>query len=586
MILVALTHQDRLAVQRVFVQKAKHECIWLPKIVVLQDLQKRSFEELWHERFEQSASLHDALQGDFQKPPPPIEYIRSLGSDIYTAGCFDEYPEFPKFSIDLPHGTLQGTMTCDSLQEEAMNIAFLVRKKIEAHRIAIVIDQPHLKHFIIQELKRWNISVPHKRPLTHKYTLFLSLLEVRLEFSHKALLTILDHLSPKTSTYLNLHVLRGKPCSYEKIKKYLPDFLNPYFSTPKDQPFYMWCEDYKEYVPAFWHSLPIGICTLSEFYHIAKTLLFKGSFYQEGNTTRIHFYHSKSVSYPAEDFVILAGMTGESSLCFERFNRCMTAPFIYMTKTGASSSAFWQDIAPQNPYNIQRKPLVNLPAVGNPPKRPYHFSVTEIEKLIRDPYAIYAKKCLQLKPLGELDTPWRSVDFGILLHRILEKSFQNDLYEQGKEILKTVNQPLRYLFWWSRFERLYPWIMAQGVAQNVEVESQIVLGAFTLFGRIDRISMDGQIVDYKTGSPPTQKDIYNGYSPQLPVEALMLLCSKAEIWHLGQHISKTISLSIDLADVQEKLETVLNRSITIPYRACPIPSKAPFFNPYQHLERI
>ena len=57
-----------------------------------------------------------------------------------------------------------------------------------------------------------------------------------------------------------------------------------------------------------------------------------------------------------------------------------------------------------------------------PPRaaRPRKLSVTEIKTLIRDPYAVYAKHSLKLRPINPLvqspDAPVR----GIVLHRIME----------------------------------------------------------------------------------------------------------------------------------------------------------------------
>ena len=52
-------------------------------------------------------------------------------------------------------------------------------------------------------------------------------------------------------------------------------------------------------------------------------------------------------------------------------------------------------------------------------------------------------------------------------------------------------------------------------------------GTFTLRARADRIELrpDGTacIVDYKTGTPPSGKMIFTGFSPQLTLEAAMLM---------------------------------------------------------------
>ena len=58
-----------------------------------------------------------------------------------------------------------------------------------------------------------------------------------------------------------------------------------------------------------------------------------------------------------------------------------------------------------------------MPPVGARPKR---FSVTEVETLIRDPYAIYAKKILRLEPLPELSSQERHALRGTVIHDALD----------------------------------------------------------------------------------------------------------------------------------------------------------------------
>ncbi|HUD50104.1 double-strand break repair protein AddB, partial [Parvibaculum sp.] len=53
-------------------------------------------------------------------------------------------------------------------------------------------------------------------------------------------------------------------------------------------------------------------------------------------------------------------------------------------------------------------------------KRPEKFSVTEIETLIRDPYAIYAKKVLRLQPLDPIDADVAAAERGNIIHAALE----------------------------------------------------------------------------------------------------------------------------------------------------------------------
>ena len=52
--------------------------------------------------------------------------------------------------------------------------------------------------------------------------------------------------------------------------------------------------------------------------------------------------------------------------------------------------------------------------------RPRRLSVTEIETWLRDPYAIYAKHVLKLRPLDALDEPIGPLERGTALHKALE----------------------------------------------------------------------------------------------------------------------------------------------------------------------
>ncbi|MDH3195610.1 MAG: PD-(D/E)XK nuclease family protein, partial [Hyphomicrobiales bacterium] len=87
--------------------------------------------------------------------------------------------------------------------------------------------------------------------------------------------------------------------------------------------------------------------------------------------------------------------------------------------------------------------------------------------------------------------------------------------------------------WWPRFERMARWFVAQE-NDRFDIEDRLVecTGAmaigddFTLTVRADRIDRlrDGRlgIVDYKTGAPPSPKQVLS-VSPQLLLEAVIVL---------------------------------------------------------------
>lgn len=605
--LLVPSQQDRLAVQRFFTTQVKDCAIWLPKIIVGEDLvdgdlpPPLSFEEKWVERFQKAKTLDEALSGEMDlwdkktyQTHAQIRFCEKIlkqGLNIQRSCFIDEVPPVPEFSFALPKGVIQKTYVCDSLHQEAFHISCLIRSQIESHRVAVVVGSEDLKRCIMSELENWGIWASRISSSKYEHTHLLSLLDLQNYFSHKALLDILDQTAPELSRDLDLKVLRKRPWSYEQLKNRLPNFLN--LEDKKRRDFKEWCALYKNNIPQFWFKLPVGFCGFHEFYKIALTLLEKGKKYHKGNTTRLNFYSPETVSYLAESVVILAGMNSEHSMPEERMQRCLTTPCIYMTRSGEGKSVHWQDINGTPIFQRQRISLETYHSKASPDKRPISFSATDIETLVRDPYGFYIKRCLKLRPLGDLDLLWNSRDFGVFFHKVLEKVFFDPLYPSDpyqcfqnyiSSYFQEVDHPVTQMFWKKRIERLIPWIIEKGIPAKSEYEVCLSVDNFLISARIDRVNQDGTLVDYKTGTPPTQKDIMLGYSPQLPIEALVMGSSCASLWHLGQHEGKMISLSFDLDEIKYYILKVLEKYLTHPYEACPIPAKA--HRVFRHLERL
>lgn len=182
--------------------------------------------------------------------------------------------------------------------------------------------------------------------------------------------------------------------------------------------------------------------------------------------------------------------------------------------------------------------------------RPDQFSVTEIEKWMRDPYWIYAKKILGLRTLDPVDMEVGAADRGTLIHKTMERftkqfSRQNlpdhalaSLLDIGKDVFDTQAQsPEIHGFWWPRFTRAARWFIAHEEDWRVQTSvihteatgylSPVIEGhTYNLKGKADRIESraDGgyALIDYKTGAAPDAKDVNSGLASQLALEALML----------------------------------------------------------------
>lgn len=197
-------------------------------------------------------------------------------------------------------------------------------------------------------------------------------------------------------------------------------------------------------------------------------------------------------------------------------------------------------------------PTVIVPPAPRPPRnaRPSRFSVTEIETLIRDPYAIYAKRVLGLIPLDPLDAAPDARLRGVIVHDILAKyvdAFRDGVPEDGAARLVGLaeaalahidDRPEIQALWRPRFRRMAGWFFGferdwGETSRNrfTECAGQIDIRAgesvFTLTGRADRIDLTAEgrlaVFDYKTGQAPSAAQVVAGFQPQLTLEAAMAL---------------------------------------------------------------
>lgn len=178
--------------------------------------------------------------------------------------------------------------------------------------------------------------------------------------------------------------------------------------------------------------------------------------------------------------------------------------------------------------------------------RPTHFSVTEIETLRRDPYAVYARRILKLAALDPLLRDPEAAERGTLFHAVLHRFSASGidpaddaalgvLLEKGRECFAEAALPPDVeAVWWPRFRALAPGILAwentravaQRIAEARAEKTEVGASGVTLSGYADRVDvMAGgmaDILDFKTGSSPSKGQAHTLLSPQLALEGALL----------------------------------------------------------------
>jgi ATP-dependent helicase/nuclease subunit B len=260
--------------------------------------------------------------------------------------------------------------------------------------------------------------------------------------------------------------------------------------------------------------------------------------------------------------------------------------------------------------------------------RPRTYSASAVSLLQKNPYAFYARYVLRLMPLEALDSTPDARDQGTILHRIFEtftRMHPETLPENTQHALQTLaeqifrdafDMPEAILFWEQRFRAIAQWFTTKETVHRadwkplyVEHKGQIRLGQFALAATADRIDTHRfgnvlQCIDYKTGMPPSMKDILNGQEVQLLIQALIAQrggfghaspsrIGAASYWGL---LGKN-KMAGKIVTLEEQLETLLPiadayflklfqafDNDTQPYLVKPLPWKKAYSD-YAHLER-
>ncbi|MBC7768075.1 MAG: double-strand break repair protein AddB [Phycisphaerales bacterium] len=180
------------------------------------------------------------------------------------------------------------------------------------------------------------------------------------------------------------------------------------------------------------------------------------------------------------------------------------------------------------------------PVAPRPPagKRLTQISVTQVETLIRDPYAVYARRILKLDSLDPIGAPAGPAERGTAVHRAIERFGDGG---DPAELSRLLDEELRWhgiaperraaererLL--ASVQALIAWFAERRGREAVvyrEKYGKMPVGDVFLTGIADRIEIAPghcAILDFKTGKPPTNEQVNSGLSPQLLLEAAMLM---------------------------------------------------------------
>jgi ATP-dependent helicase/nuclease subunit B len=177
--------------------------------------------------------------------------------------------------------------------------------------------------------------------------------------------------------------------------------------------------------------------------------------------------------------------------------------------------------------------------------RPKTINVTDVQQLIRDPYAYYARHVLRLEPLDPLNTPLGPREIGTAMHKALENkdtredknlsvpdlinAFEDQLNKVGGDMLFFAE---REGIWTTAAHTYLDWLRARDNSVEKRYfekyythEFELASGRVTLRGRADLVETKPgdqlAITDFKTGKPPTFNQVKSGLEPQLPLLAVI-----------------------------------------------------------------
>ena len=352
----------------------------------------------------------------------------------------------------------------------------------------------------------------------------------------------------------------------------------------------------------------------------------------------------RRIGQSAHDFVMGLGASDVVLSRAEKRDGSPTKPSRFLTRLEALSGEAFDACRKRGARRLaiataldrpRQSVTISRPAPRPPVElRPTKLSVTRIERLRRDPYAIFAEYVLGLTPIGRLGAKIGAREMGVAIHEALAQfviehprgALPDDAREKllaiaRRQLADFLRDPAFASFGWPRVEAGLDHVLVfererRMINSEIFVETRgewttpLADGSqFVLTAVADRIERDasgqGFVFDYKTGAPPTKEQVRVGWSPQLTLEAAMLeagafrgvgVCKAEGAAYVGlKNGGKTTWLGWNdapfadmVADHRAQLANLLSqfRDPATPYPSRPYVAFVSGVGDYDHLARV
>lgn len=323
------------------------------------------------------------------------------------------------------------------------------------------------------------------------------------------------------------------------------------------------------------------------------------------------------LTYPLRD----AGSPTTRSRFIERLVTLLSARGIAPDLLAAPHYIAWANMLHASDVYAPESPVFPTPGSEQRPRR---LSVSDLDRLFTDPFSIYARHVLSLRPIDSIDASPEASDFGSLAHKAIESLTLHwnkagrsanaaELEAIASHTLRDFSErPNVDLFWRARLlgglryvnsleeKRRNTTVM---VAIEQEIEASLTLAdghKVALHGRLDRIEMRASgatVIDYKSGNVPGEKKILEGRALQLLAYAILLARSgvstqAVEYWALPKlgdegAITHIDTADIPLGEIEIMLSAALSRMLDArtPFLARPYGGESRFDNDYDGISR-